>query len=126
MQKTWIVIGLVLCVALSACGMERPEVDQAAQARMIGLSKTKIRACLGAPDRRKTIGSTEIWSYRSGATQIEGQGFATFGNPRHGQCSVNVVLTNGAVSQVNYAGVAGDSLDLGERCVFPVAACAGI
>jgi hypothetical protein len=125
MRKVWIATSVVLCVSLGACGLEWPEVDQVAQAKMIGLSKTKIRACLGPPDWRKPVGSTEIWSYGSGTTQTEGEGFATFGNPRHPHCRINVVMTNGVVSQVNYAGLAGDSLDLGERCVFPAAACAG-
>ena len=124
MRRAWIAASLGLSVGVSACGLEWPEVDQVAQAKMIGLSKAKIRACLGPPDWRKSISSTEIWSYGSGTTQIEGQGFATFGNPRHARCRVNVVMTNGAVSQVNYAGLAGDSLDLGERCAFPVSACA--
>jgi hypothetical protein len=104
--------------------MEWPESDQVAQAKMIGLSKKKVRACLGAPDWRKAIGSTEIWSYGSGTTAIESQGFATFGYPRHARCRINVVMTNGAVSQIDYAGLAGDSLDLGERCAFPASACA--
>ena len=125
MRKAWIAASVILCLGLCGCGTEWPEVDQVAQAKMIGLSKNKIRACLGPPDWRKSISSTEIWSYGSGVTRVDGEGFATFGYPRHPRCRVNVVMTNGAVSQVNYAGLAGDSLDLGERCVFPVAACAG-
>ncbi len=124
MQKARMAASLALCLGLCACGMEWPEIDQVAQAKMIGLSKKQVRACLGAPDWRKRIGSTEIWSYGSGATTIEGQGFATSGYPRHGHCRVNIVLTNGAVSQINYAGLGGDTLDLGERCAFPAAACA--
>jgi len=124
MHKTWIAAALALCFVLAACGMEWPENDQVAQAKMIGLSKSQIRACLGAPDRRRAIGSTEIWSYAGGRTEIEGSGFATSGNPRHPTCRVNLVMTNGAATQVNYAGPAGDSLDLGERCVFPALACA--
>jgi hypothetical protein len=104
--------------------VEWPEIDQVAQAKLIGLSRAKIRACLGPPDWRKSMGSTEIWSYGSGTTRIEGQGFATFGNPRHPHCRVNVVMTNSVVSQVNYAGLAGDSLDLGVQCAFPATACA--
>ena len=124
MHRIWIVAALALCFALPACGMEWPENDQVAQAKMIGLSNRQIRACLGAPASRRAIGSTEIWSYAGGRTEIEGSGFATSGNPRHPACRVNLVMTNGAVSQINYAGPAGDSLDLGERCVFPALACA--
>ena len=121
------VLTAICCVAslgLAAWG-QWAEVDQIAQTKMIGLSKRSIHACMGAPTWRKAIGATEIWSYDTGTTQIDGQGFATFGYPRHPHCRVNVVITNGVVSQINYAGVNGDSLDLGERCIFAVAPCAG-
>jgi outer membrane protein assembly factor BamE (lipoprotein component of BamABCDE complex) len=125
MRKAFIVAALVASFSLSACGLQWPEVDQVAQAKIIGLSKQKVRACLGAPTSRKAIGSTEIWSYDSGTVRIEGSGFATSGNPRHPRCRVNIVMTNGAVSQINYSGLAGDTLDLGERCVFAAERCAG-
>jgi hypothetical protein len=125
MQKALVAVCLIAFFGLSACGTRWPEVDQVAQAKMIGLSKKSIRACMGDPSSRKAIGSTEIWSYDSGTTELEGSGFATFGYPRHPHCRVNVVMTNGIVSQINYAGPAGDSPDLGERCSFAVAPCAG-
>ena len=126
MRNVWIAASVgCLCVSLGACGMEWPEIDQVAQAKIIGLSAKNIRACLGPPDWRKAIASTEVWSYGFGTTRMEGQGFATFGNPRHSRCRVNIVMTRGVASQVNYSGLAGDSLDLGEHCAFPAAACAG-
>jgi hypothetical protein len=125
MQTVPIFAVIVGCAALAACALEKPEVDQVAQAKMIGLSKKAIHACLGPPDAHKTVSGTEIWAYESGTTEIEGSGFASFGYPRHPHCRVNIVMTNGVVSQINYAGPMGDSLDLGERCVFPVNQCAG-
>jgi hypothetical protein len=125
MKRAFAVVATLAAFCLAACGMEWPEVDQVAQAKMIGLSKHAIRACMGPPAWRKAIGATEIWSYDSGTNRIEGSGFATFGNPRHPRCRINVVMTNGAVSQINYAGLAGDSLDLGERCAFAAAQCVG-
>jgi hypothetical protein len=124
MRRLLTAMSYVALFGLSACG-QSPEVDQVAQAKMIGLSKQSLRACMGAPTSRKAIGSTEIWSYDTGTTQVEGMGFATVGNPRHPRCRMNVVMTNGRVSQVNYAGVNGDSLDLGERCIVAIAPCAG-
>jgi hypothetical protein len=124
MRRVLTAVSCVAALGLASCG-QWPEVDQVAQTKVIGLSKRSVHACLGAPTSRKAIGSTEIWSYDTGTTQIEGQGFATVGNPRHPHCRVNIVMTNGVVSQVNYAGVNGDSLDLGERCIFAVAPCAG-
>ena len=125
MQKVSMVAVTAGCLGLAGCALEKPEVDQVAQAKMIGLSKRAIHACLGPPAFRKSVGSTEIWAYENGTTEIEGQGFASFGYPRHPHCRVNIVMTNGAVSQINYAGPMGDSLDLGEHCVFPVAQCVG-
>jgi hypothetical protein len=125
MQRAWIIAGLVFSLGLSACGAQWPERDQVVQARMIGLPKIAVRACMGPPASHKGIGTTEIWSYDTGTTQLETQGFATYGHPRHPHCRVNIVMTNGVVSQINYAGLAGDSLDLGERCVFSDARCAG-
>jgi hypothetical protein len=113
----------LLLPGLSACSLERPEIDQLAQAKMIGLSGAAVRACLGPAAIRRRVGSTEILSYENGRVEIEGSGFATVGHPRHAQCRVNVFLTAGLVTQVNYAGQAGDPLDAGERCVFPVSAC---
>jgi hypothetical protein len=116
------VAGLLLS-GLGACSMERPEIDQLTQARMIGLSGGAVRACLGPPTVRRRVGSTEILSYENGRVEIEGSGFATVGHPRHAECRVNIFVTAGVVTQVNYAGPAGDPLDAGERCAFPVSAC---
>jgi hypothetical protein len=115
---------ILALLALGGCGLEKPETDQVAQAKMIGLPKKKIIACMGKPARRRAIGSTEIWSYPVGTVEIEGQGFATFGFPRHGgACAVNVIMTNGLVSQIAYSGPAGDPLDLGEYCRFSAQDC---
>jgi hypothetical protein len=108
---------------LAGCGLEKPETDQIAQADMIGLSKKKILACMGQPARRRVVGSTEIWTYPVGVVEMEGQGFATFGYPRHSACDVIVILTTGRVTQIAYQGLAGDPLDLGEHCRFAAQNC---
>jgi hypothetical protein len=102
-----------------------PDVDQIAQSRMIGLSGREIRACMGEPVRRRSIGATTIWSFADGMVRIEGEGIATFGYRRHTACNVKIVLTKGRVSQVEYTGPDGDPLDLGERCDFDVQRCVG-
>jgi hypothetical protein len=125
MKRYLAAVSALLLSGLGACSLERPEIDQLAQAKLIGLSGPAVRGCLGQPAIRRRVGSTEIWSYENGRVEIEGSGFATVGHARHASCRVNIFLTRGAVSQVNYAGPAGDPLDAGERCVFPVAACIG-
>jgi hypothetical protein len=123
MKRKRIAAAALFLSGLSACSLERPEVDQLAQTKMIGLSGTVVRACLGPATARRRVGSTEILSYENGRVEMEGSGFATVGHPRHENCRVNVFVTAGVVTQVSYAGSMGDPLDAGERCVFPVNAC---
>jgi hypothetical protein len=90
---------------------------------------------------------TEVWSYASGngysstiATsdvQTNGQAQA-LGNQVYGSssssgfgtgvshrrfCTVNVVMTGGYVSAVNYQGPTGGLLTRGEQCAYAVEAC---
>ena len=106
-----------------------PESDEIAQQRMIGLSRKHLRACMGLPDRRVRIGSTDIWTYRSGASEVDGwllspgvNGTASWfaHDPR---CAVIVIMTNAAVSQIAYSAPDGGLLPLGEECSFAVENC---
>ncbi|MGD0186359.1 MAG: hypothetical protein ABSC25_14075 [Roseiarcus sp.] len=120
---------LPLLLALTACDVSQPTVDQIAQQSMIGLSKKKIRVCMGAPAKRVVIGSTEIWTYSSGYLWTEGPAWAVglnlgappFG-PR-GPCNVEVIMTNSRVSQVTYSAAGGGYLPLGQQCIFAVENC---
>jgi hypothetical protein len=114
---------ILTLAVLAGCGLEKPETDQIAQGDMIGLSNKKILACMGRPARRRIVGSTEIWTFPVGAVETEGQGFATFGYPRHSACDVIVILTAGRVSQIAYQARAGAPLDLGEHCRFAAQNC---
>jgi len=118
-------------LALAGCAQQAPEVDQLAQSGMIGLSRQTIRACMGAPFRRVTIGATEIWTYPNGAAGVEGlflasgvNGMASWFGPRR-SCRVNVVMTHAVVSQVTYAALDGGPLALGESCQIAVRNCLG-
>jgi len=122
MKRVVTIAGLLVLSAMTGCAM-KPEVDQIAQSKMIGLSQKQILACMGEPAKRRSIGSTQILSFASGKVGIEGEGFGTFGYPRHATCNVEIVLTKGKVSQIGYAGPSGDTLDLGERCTFDVNRC---
>jgi hypothetical protein len=116
-------------VSLIVCAGEAAEVDQIAQSRMIGLSAKQIRACMGAPANKLVVGSTQIWTYSHGSVWVEGGPFSPGVNglasllDNDRLCNVNVVLTNAAVSQINYTAPDGGPLRLGEQCIFPVRDC---
>jgi hypothetical protein len=120
---------LPLSLALAGCEASRPGVDQTAQQSMIGLSKKKVLACLGTPPRRVRIGSTEVWTYPSGYLWTQGPPWAiglNLGAPPlgpSGPCNVKLVMTNSAVSQVNYSVPGGGELPLGQQCIFSVENC---
>jgi hypothetical protein len=108
-----------------------PEVDQIVQQKMIGLTRTKIKACLGTPARRKVVGSTEIRTYPIGDMHVDAFLFAV-GMKWLPQpyiptriCEVNVVLTNAKVSQVYYTAPGGADMPLNQQCLFPVEDCVG-
>ena len=124
-MKRALMIAATLASSVVGARAWQPNLDQIAQARMIGLSRHEIRACMGEPIRRRSVGATSIWWFASDTVRIEGEGFATFGYKRHSLCDVEIVLTNGKVSQVTYTGPDTDPLDLGERCDFDVGRCVG-
>jgi hypothetical protein len=131
MRTTLRIVATLAALALGACIAERPEIDQVAQRGMIGLSKKHILACMGRPAHRVAVGSTDVWTYPVGRVDVEGgplapgvNGMASgLGGPADAACSVEIVMTNGAVSQVAYSAPDGGPLRLGERCLFPVRAC---
>lgn len=128
-MKSSFLIAVVFALA-SLAAAQAAEVDQIAQQKMIGLSKKKILLCMGLPARRVAVGSTDIWTYRSGGAAVEGfflatgvNGMASWFGPER-SCNVNVVMTNARVSQITYAASDGRPLPLGEHCDFAVENCA--
>jgi len=121
---------LAAMLTLSACG-PKPEVDQIAQSRLIGLSEKKILACLGEPAKRVAIGTEQIWTFRIGQMLNEGGLLALGLNeyatpfPPDRACNVNVVIDRHGVSQVTYAKADGRALPLGQLCEFDVNRCVG-
>ncbi len=81
---------------------------------MIGLPKEQMLACMGAPTNKAAVGATEVWTYQSPNNLATGR-----------YCTVNVTISNGAVSGVNYLGPSGGPLSPNEQCAFAVAACVG-
>lgn len=127
------IASVVLCVAVGGCAVQRAQVAQDAQGKMIGLSKEQVLACMGPPVNKASEGATEVWSYASGegttvinrSGQYRGQAFATTATRSEGEfCTVNVTMTSGRVSHVNYLGPTGGLLTRGEQCAFAVEHCA--
>ena len=131
MKSLILAAGTIAFLALASGVGQGAEVDQIAQQKMIGLSKKHIRICLGAPAKRVRIGSTDIWTYPIG----QAIGDSPFYSPAlfmappsvfgadNGACNVNIVMTNGAVSQVVYHAADGGPLPLGRACLFAVENC---
>jgi len=119
------------CALLTACQFQRAETARTAQTQLIGQPKEAILACMGAPANRSVEGATEVWLYPSGNGQTNGVAVASgsggfgsvFGITRQRFCTVNVVMTNGLVSKVNYSGPTGGVLTAGEQCAYAVENC---
>lgn len=137
--------------ALAGCAVQRAVVAQGAQEKMVGMSREQVLACMGPPGTKAAEGPTEVWSYGSGNdhTTTIGTGFAqtngSISGERRGNqfsatgqatttslatvnssrrfCTVNVVMIDGRVSRLNYAGPTGGILTGGEQCAFAVQNC---
>lgn len=144
-------IAILFASALAGCAVQRAVVAQGAQEKMVGFSREQVLACMGPPATRAAEGTTEVWSYGSGndRTTTVGTGFAqtdgSISGERRGNqfsatgqatttslatvsssrrfCTVNVVMTDGRVSRLNYAGPTGGILTGGEQCAFVVQNC---
>jgi hypothetical protein len=109
---------LTAILTLSACSIQRAQIANDAQAKMIGLSKEQVLACMGPPLNKDTEGPIEVWSYNSGnAVAAAGDG-----NGRY--CKINVTIKDGHVVAVNYLGPTGGLLSLNEQCAYAVEKCA--
>jgi hypothetical protein len=136
-----------IAMALTSCAVQRAQVAHDAQDKMIGLRKEQVLACMGVPANKATEGATEVWSYNSGNDKVVAstvgssttnasvqgqQGYATGQSTTNSSgvgvasrrfCTVNVVITGGIVSKVNYVGPTGGLLTAGEQCAFAVQNC---
>lgn len=141
-------VGTLAFFLLAGCSVQRAVVAQSAQEKMVGMNREQVLACMGPPANKAAEGATEVWSYGSGngrttavgsvyaqtdgsftgeqrGNQFSGNGTATTtglvtatSTRRH--CTVNVAMTNGIVSRVNYLGPTGGILTAGEQCAFAI------
>jgi hypothetical protein len=132
-------VAIIGAVVLAGCAVMRAKEAGEARTQMVGLTKEQVLACMGPPVSRANEGSTEVWSYNSGNGYVAGSTFSTanvtaqrgyitgygtnFGVTSQRFCTVNVVMNNSRVSQVNYLGPTGGLLTAGEQCAFAVQNC---
>ena len=94
---------------------------------MIGMPKEQVLACMGPPINRASEGKTEVWSYNSGnGTTVGSASYGRYGGTAFTSsyfCNVNIVMTAGQVSAVNYADPTGTLLTQGEQCAYAVEQC---
>lgn len=147
-----ILLILTASTVLAGCAVQRAVVAQSAQEKMVGLSREQVLACMGPPGQKMAEGATEVWSYNSGNDRVtaiatgssqtnsslsgqrtQGGGFTANGTATTVSlssatatrrfCTVNVVMSDGLVSRINYAGPTGGLLTGGEQCAFAVENC---
>ena len=137
--------------ALAGCAVQRAVIAQGAQDKIVGMSREQILACMGPPGTKAAEGATEVWSYGSGndhtttigtgvaqtngfiSGERRGNHYSATGESRttslatvnssRRYCTVNVVMIDGHVSKLNYAGPTGGILTGGEQCAFAVQNC---
>jgi len=110
--------------SLAGCAFQRAQIAQDARTTMIGITKEQTLACMGPPQNKATEGATEVWSYQSGnGLTVGNYGGGTATSTRR-FCTVNLTMTAGRVSQVNYLGPTGGLLTTGEQCAFAIEKCA--
>jgi outer membrane protein assembly factor BamE (lipoprotein component of BamABCDE complex) len=120
-------LAAALACGLAGCALERAKVAADAQSQMVGLSKEQVLACMGPPVTKAAEGSTEVWSYPSGdgTTVASASGDRFFASAVSSKrfCTVNVTMTAGRVSRLNYVGPTGGLLTPGEQCAFAIRNC---
>jgi hypothetical protein len=140
----------VLSSVLAGCALQRADIAADARQQMRGMTKEQVLGCMGPPVNRAAEGATEVWTYNSGGetrsfghTSTFGNAYGTgtaygnnvsamvnstastnsFGTTQQRYCVVNVVMTEGHVSTVNYNGPTGGLLTAGEQCAYAVSNC---
>ena len=116
-----------VAVALGGCAIQRAQIAQDARVQMVGLSKEQVLVCMGPPASKAAEGQTEVWSYSSGDGTTIASGTVSSGNfsgvSSRRFCQINVIISGGAVSTVNYQGPTGGLITAGEQCAYAVDAC---
>ena len=103
------------CLAgmLTGCVYQRAEDAAAAQKSMIGASKAHVLDCMGKPDETLAYAESETLTYNSHPADTNARLF----------CKVDIVVSDGVVSRVDYNGATGGVFTRDEQCAPMVARC---
>ena len=104
---------------VAGCAIQRAQIAQDARSSMVGLTREQTLACMGPPAAKATEGATEVWSFDSG------NGMTQYGNgvAIRRSCKVNLTMSAGRISRVDYLGPTGGLLTEGEQCAFAIENC---
>jgi hypothetical protein len=122
-----------MAVVVAGCAaQQRSQMAADAQTKLRGMTKEQVLSCMGPPSRKMAEGATEVWSYSSGDGHTSTSGSASTlitgaldyeATTTRRFCTVDVVMTDGLVSRLNYSGPTGGLLTPGEQCGFAVQNC---
>ena len=104
---------LFATLALAGCQIQRAVIAQDARTSMIGMTKEQALSCMGPPVNKAVEGATEVWSYPPPVGTMPGERY----------CTVNLTMTAGRISTVDYLGPSGGLLSAGEQCAFAIQNC---
>ena len=114
----WVLPCLAALFGCATASQNRAELAQRAQSELVGMSKTDLLSCAGAPLRSEKAGEVEVLTYVGGGDLVGGPDFA-----QRRYCEVSFVMRMGRVDKINYAGRTGGLITKGEQCAFVVENC---
>ena len=95
-----ILAAVLLALAVAGCGAAtRSNKAEQAQTDLVGFSKEQILVCMGAPMGEKTVGQTEVWTYR--ANEVIG-GDGNGGNAISHTCTANILFQDDTVADFSF------------------------
>lgn len=115
---------LLILLLLSGCAFTHARGAEDAKTELVGLPKSEILSCMGAPLNSAVSGDLEVLSY-DGSRSAVGIGTGRSGFLFGYSCRVSVVLVDGVVTRVNYSGRTGGLLTKGRACYPAVENCLG-
>lgn len=124
-KRTKSVVGLALLIW--GVGFDhQAQAAAKAQHNMVGMSKERVVACMGTPNSSTAMRGIEVLSYYTGINNSDSQvgPYVIYvGASQSGLCKIDIALTRGRVSKVQYSGLPGASLPAGGQCAYAIENC---
>jgi len=125
---TRIISAIGLALLVWSIGCDRQALAAKIPHSMIGMPKTYVLSCMGTPSNSTISGGTEVLSYHTGSV-------ATNSNEQAGSnvvhietlqspiCKIDITLTRGRVSNVQYNGLHGAPTMVAKQCAYAIENC---